>query len=123
MNPEKRNKEKRKQDRLEKLGTQTPVCCLCGETDDRCLEAHHIAGRKFAPETSIVCRNCHRKLSDDQRDHPKTMGADASLLERIGHFLQGLGDMLLLAGTKLKEFGTYLLELARQMLQSTEVHS
>ncbi len=123
MNPEKRNKEKRKQDRLEKLGTQTPVCCLCGETDDRCLEAHHIAGRKFAPETSIVCRNCHRKLSDAQRDHPKGIGQSPSLMETIGHFLLGLGDMLALAAIKLKEFGAYLIEFACQMLQGTEVPS
>ena len=120
MNAKELAREKRKQSRLEKWGTQHPACCLCGETDDLCLEAHHIAWRKNASDTSLVCRNCHRKLSDTQKDHPQQWADDPSMLERIGHFLLGLGDMLVLAGSKLKEFGAYLLTLARQWLFAKE---
>ena len=120
MNAKELAREKRKQSRLERWGTQHPACCMCGETDDRCLEAHHIAGRKNASDTSLVCRNCHRKLSDTQKDHPQQCADDPSMLERIGHFLLGLGDMLVLAGGKLKEFGAYLLTLAQQWLFAKE---
>ena len=46
-----------------------PRCINCPEADVRCLEAHHIAG-KYDDTVVIVCRNCHRKLSDAQLDHP-----------------------------------------------------
>jgi hypothetical protein len=39
-------KERRKQRRLEKLGTNNPVCGICGERDWRCLEDHHVADYK-----------------------------------------------------------------------------
>ena len=110
MNTKELAKEKRRQNRLEKLGTQRPVCCRCGEHDDRCLEAHHIAGRAYTDDTVIVCRNCHRKLSDAQKDHPQQWADDPSMLERIGHFLLGLADFFILLAKKLTEFGLWLIE-------------
>lgn len=112
MNTKNLAAEKRKQDRLEKLGTQHPVCSLCGETDDRCLEAHHIAGRAYATDTVIVCRNCHRKLSDGQQDHPCRGTADSSMMEIIGRCLLGLADFCALLALKLSEFGLWLIENA-----------
>ena len=44
-------------------------CIVCLEDDARCLELHHIAGRKFADDVVVVCCNCHGKLSDMQKDH------------------------------------------------------
>ncbi len=120
MNATEIAKEKRKQDRLEKLGSKNPVCSLCGETDDRCLEAHHIAGRAYAEDTAILCRNCHRKASDDQKDHPKGSAKPAHPLEVAGRLLMGLADLLALAAAKLKEIGVYVIECARQWLQSQE---
>lgn len=111
-------KERRKQDRLEKLGTQKPACSQCGETDDRCLEAHHIAGRAYSEDTVILCRNCHRKVSDDQKDHPKGSAMPVHPLEIAGRILMGLADLLALAATKLKEIGAYVIECAQQLLQS-----
>ena len=110
MNPKELAREKRKQSRLEKLGTQRPVCCQCGERDDRCLEAHHIAGRAYADDTVIVCRNCHRKLSDAQNDHPHPTASDPATLERIGHLLLGLADFFILLAQKLTDFGLWLIE-------------
>jgi hypothetical protein len=45
------------------------------------LERHHIAGRTFGDENVPVCRNCHRKLSDLQKDHPPHIGAPPDPLE------------------------------------------
>jgi hypothetical protein len=62
--------EKRKQRALQRLGSANPYCIICGESDWRCLELHHIGQEDFDASTSIVCRNCHRKASDAQMTHP-----------------------------------------------------
>lgn len=105
------NAEKRLIQARERLGTNHPVCVVCGEKDPRCLEAHHIAGRAFDGQTVPVCRNCHRQLSDTQKDHPGKNGDPPGLLERIAHYLLGLGDMLHLIADRLKQFASDLLRM------------
>jgi len=102
-------REVRKQRRLEKLKTDHPRCGTCGERDDRSLELHHVVdyGRDCA--TVIICRNCHRKVSDDQRDHPPFDPSADVLLDRIGHFLLGLADLLRIIIERLYAFGTALI--------------
>ena len=107
-----------KDDRLEqhcrRLGTHEPRCVICGETDPRCLEEHHIAGRGYHNDTAVVCRNCHRKLSDDQRDHPpRDKSKPLDQLTAVGHFLLGLCDFLIAIALRLREFGHSLIAEAR----------
>ena len=102
--------ERRKQKRLERLGTNEPRCGTCGEHDDRALELHHVAGRKHDDTLAPLCRNCHSKVSDDQRDHPALNANADALLASIGHFLLGLADMLRIVLAKLSEFGVALIE-------------
>lgn len=110
-----RKREQRKQKALERLGSANPVCVSCGETDWLCLEGHHIAGKNYDDTIVVQCRNCHRKLSDDQHDHPPPISVSTPiLLERIGHFLLGLADFFRLLVAKLHEFGDALIELAQQ---------
>lgn len=104
--------ERRKQRALERLGSNDPRCVICGESDWRCLEAHHLAGQAYAGETVPACRNCHRKLSDGQKDHPAKTGESPSQSEVIGRFLLGLADLFELLVEKLAEWGRYLIELA-----------
>jgi hypothetical protein len=112
MSPEERARESRRQKRLERFGTNEPLCGMCGEADDRCLERHHVAGRKHDDMTALICRNCHRKVSDDQRDHPPVdLSADPGL-SAIGRFLLGLADMLRLIIERLYAFGHLLIERA-----------
>src|SRR6516162_9014694 len=105
------------EDRLEqnyrRLGTHEPRCVICGETDPRCLEEHHIAGRGYHDDTAIVCRNCHRKLSDAQRDHPPASAAPMEQRTAIGHFLLGLCDFLMAIVERLREFGHWLINEPR----------
>lgn len=108
-------KEIRKQRRLEVLGSNNPVCVVCGEDDSCCLEDHHIAGAAYGDEICIVCRNCHRKLSNDQKDHPKNIGKHPVTIESIGHLLLGLADLFALMVTRLREYGHYLIQNARDM--------
>lgn len=101
--------ERRRQKTLNRLGTRFPHCATCGEDFPKCLEAHHIAGRKHDEATAFVCLNCHQKLSDAQLDHPQSPDREATREERIGHFLLGLADLFELLVKKLKEFGRHLL--------------
>lgn len=112
MTDQELRKEVRRQRRLEQLGTNNPRCGLCGETDDRCLELHHVAGRRRDECTVAICRNCHRKVTDDQKDHPSSIASVDNTLDCIGHFLLGLADLLRLIVEKLAEFGLVLIERA-----------
>ena len=106
------NKEIRKQKRLEKLGSNHPVCVNCGESDDRCLEEHHIAWRAHGNELAILCRNCHRKVSDDQKDHLKPIAVN-NQTQSIGYLL-GLADLFVLLGKSLKQHGEYLVQISKE---------
>ena len=113
MNKHDYERERRRQKRLEKLGTNDPHCGLCGESDDRVLELHHIAGRKHDDALAIICRNCHRVVTDDQKDHPAFDPAADPMLASIGHFLLGLVDMLRVVIVKLSEFALTLIDRSR----------
>lgn len=102
-------RQRRQQKRFEKLGTDDPRCGMCGENDDRTLELHHPAARKHDDVLVILCANCHRKVSDDQRDHPTLAAGVDPRLAAIGYFLLGLADMLRLIVRKLYEFGLLLI--------------
>jgi len=106
------NRETRLQKALDRLGTDNPVCACCIETDPFCMELHHLEGERFGKTLVILCRNCHRKLSDAQKDQPQPLGEPPKNLESVGHFLQGLADLFLLLAQKLWEFGEYLIEQA-----------
>jgi DNA-binding transcriptional LysR family regulator len=104
------DKEDRREQQCRRLGTHEPDCVVCGETDPRCLEKHHLAGEKYADDLVTVCRNCHRKLSDDQLDHaPECQPVPESKEAIIGHFLHGLCDFLLMVVERLREFADWLI--------------
>lgn len=105
-------KEARKQRRCEALGTNNPLCGVCGEHDWRCIELHHVADHGCDDATVRLCRNCHKKISNDQYDHPAFDPNADALLHTIGRFLLGLADMLRIIVEKLVEFGLALIERA-----------
>jgi len=105
--------ERRKQRALERLGSNDPRCVCCGEEDWRCLEFHHLAGQKFGEEGTVVCRNCHRRLSDPQKNHPSALtDSQPVLLERVGHFLLGLSDLFEMLANMMRMYGGQLIEAA-----------
>jgi hypothetical protein len=103
-------RERKKQHALHRLGTQSPYCVVCGEADWRCLELHHLAGRAYDDTTAILCRNCHRKLSD--------AGANAAAptnpprLECIGRLLEGLGLLFTVLASSCKQLAAELRQAA-----------
>ncbi|SEE46466.1 hypothetical protein SAMN05444161_5848 [Rhizobiales bacterium GAS191] len=105
--------ERRRQRALERLGTNNPRCVICGKANPHCLERHHILGRTHGDETVIVCRNCHRELSDRQKDHPKQIGDPPSLGENVGYLLLNLADLFAELIEVLRHYGRQLIDRAR----------
>ncbi|CAM3293764.1 HNH endonuclease [Sphingomonas antarctica] len=105
-------RETRKQRRLEILGTDNPRCGTCGHSRWQAIEKHHPADHGRDDMTAMICRNCHRVLSDDQKDHPAFDPNADAMLDSIGHFLLGLADMLRLVIERLYAFGLALIERA-----------
>ena len=114
MSKRNNDRERRKQQRLERLGTNNPRCPGCGETRWYCFDAHHIAGRRYDDTIVSLCLNCHAEQSEFQKDHPATISSPPDPLERIGHFLLGVADLLETLIRKLREFGHQLIEEARK---------
>lgn len=99
--------ETRKQAAFRRLGTDHPVCAVCSESRWQCMELHHIAGQKHHDDLAVVCRNCHRVLSDQQRDDPSIGDPDSV----IGRFLLGLAALFAMLADRLREFGLFLIEM------------
>jgi hypothetical protein len=116
-------REARRRRALERLGTENPRCVICGENDPLALELHHLEGQGFGSSLVIVCRNCHRKLSDRQKDHPNKITEIPDPLEVIAHFLFGLADLFEFLIRKLREFAAELLEHADPNRDNVEPNS
>jgi hypothetical protein len=75
-------------------------CCVCGETDWRCLDLHEPSGREAGkPRVAlsvVLCRNCHAKATDLQFDHPRH--ANSATL-----FMRGVADLMRLAADQLDQ--------------------
>ncbi|MGC2415533.1 MAG: hypothetical protein WA459_22915 [Stellaceae bacterium] len=118
MNDREHKREKRKQNRLERLAESFGKnCFVCGESDPNCLQSHHIAGRKFGDDQITVCLNHHQKLSDWQDEHPPTVQSKSpSPAECMGRLLLGIADCLELIKVPeifvelLRRCGTVLIE-------------
>ena len=123
MNQLELNRERRRQRALERLGTNNPRCPFCGIDEPLAMELHHIASRAFDDQLVPVCRNCHRVLSDWQKDHPPALADPPSDLERIGHALLGLADMFELLVKWLREHAKKLFETARPIQNDEEIRS
>lgn len=110
------NADIRAQHAKRRLGAADARCRVCGESYAGCLEQHHIAGRANHDETHPLCRNCHRKASDLQRDHPHQIAVPPSFLEVVGHYLIGLADMLRLVAETLVQFGKSLIAQSERLM-------
>lgn len=114
MSNEPTDYETRKQRRLRALGSNEPRCATCGEDRWQALELHHVAGQAHDETTIILCRNCHRVMSDVQRDHPPVQLSVDPRMEALGRFLLGLADMLRIVVEKLIAFGRELIARAAE---------
>src|SRR4051794_40081884 len=103
--------------RLEALGTNTPVCS-CGESHWACFDEHHTGGRRFDKGSVVlVCANCHRKLTVEQKDHPNFGSADPDPFTRL---LQRLVRMAMGAAAILRLIAKQLTAVARELTRELE---
>jgi len=86
---------------------------MCGETAWQCMELHHVAGQHHDETTVILCRNCHRKISDDQKSLPPFDPEAEPMLAVIGHFLLGLAQLFRRILETLEKFGRELIERSK----------
>jgi hypothetical protein len=105
------NRERRRQRALERLGSNNPQCVVCGCDDPLALELHHLAGQAFGDDMAPVCRNCHRRLSDYQKDHAIGQTSPSGEIEPIRRFLLGLADLFEMLVKRLREFAAKLAAL------------
>src|SRR6476620_9557812 len=91
--------ESRLRTAYERLGTTTPKCAICPETDPFCLELDHIGGRANAEETWILCRNHHAKMSNARKDHPGAVENLEHPANRLGNIVLGIVELLELIAT------------------------
>ena len=110
------NAERRKQSRLHKLGTNTPRCAACGNSDWRVIEEHHPDSRKRDKLVVLLCANDHRIVTDDQKDHQPGVGDCDPFLLSAGNFLLGLADMFGIIIERLREFGETLIARANEAM-------
>lgn len=66
-----RQAERRLFQAYRRLGTDQPICLVCPSTYPHALEVHHLVGLGLDGTTGIVCRNCHRQLTDLQQGWPE----------------------------------------------------
>jgi 5-methylcytosine-specific restriction endonuclease McrA len=80
------------------------ICSICGEDDPRVVkERHHIFGRNNGDAVTLLCRNCHDKITSEQNKFPPKVRRkeanpeqkDAYIDASIGGLLKITGDMLI----------------------------
>ncbi len=102
------DQDERLEQQYQRLGKRDPICVCCPEQDPFCLELHHLD--KHHDDVSIVCRNCHRKLTNQQHDHvPPMMEEPSGKLAVIARYLLGLCDLLAMVIDTLRGFARSLL--------------
>jgi 5-methylcytosine-specific restriction endonuclease McrA len=95
--------------------TQDKKCQLCGESDSRLLEMHHIFGRNISSEIMLLCKNCHYKVTYEQNEiTPKKRSKDASPEDLEKYTLISIGALLQGIGKTVEKSGIRLLEMAKQ---------
>lgn len=102
-------RDARRRRALERLGAENPKCVICGESDPLALELHHLEGQAYGNTLVIVCRNCHRKLSDRQKDHPEKIADPPDTLESNAHLQLGLADFFEFLTKRLRKSAAELL--------------
>jgi hypothetical protein len=112
--------ERRKQSRLHKLGTNTPHCATCGNSDWRVIEEHHPDSRKRDKLFVLLCANDHRIVTDNQKDHPPGINGCDPFLLSVGNFLLGLADLFAIIIERLYEFGETLITRANEVARKPE---
>ena len=94
-------------------GHEHLVCVCCGEDEVLCLIEDHVAGRKHDDAVCLICENCDCRRTADQRCDPPPGPIPRNVFEVIGRWLLSIASYFELLKDKLREFGLFLIDLAR----------
>ncbi len=82
--------ERRKASRIEMLGTDQPICLLCGCLEPMVLrrvtrrfrEQHHVVGRAHDSELTLaLCFNCHALVTENLHKAGVSMKPESNLIK------------------------------------------
>ena len=101
-----RKSEKRLFQAYRRLGTDEPICVVCRYTYPHALEVHHLLGLGLDGTTGIVCRNCHRHLTDLQQGWPEARIETLQTNLISARLLFGLADLFATVAPALELYAT-----------------
>jgi hypothetical protein len=113
MDKRDRDRERRKQRRLEEMGTNNPVCIGCGRAVWYSFHGHHIGERQFDSHAEYFCTNCHSDFTEALKSYPKTSCKTPGAVESAGHYCLGLAVIFYPIARMLEDFGCKLVQLAK----------
>ena len=96
-----------------RLRTRTPICLSCGYSkSSSALELAHFAPREFHDDAGVLCSNCHREMSDAEKDLSYSPQSANPQMETIGRYLIALSEWFLRIANTIAAFGEWLLDFA-----------
>lgn len=115
--------ELRREADYRRLKSRRPICLHCGfEQHSAALEFAHLIPSKFAVGAGgALCSNCHRIVSDKEKDMSFKPGTDDPDLETIGRYIDALGQWLERIAHTLQGFGAELLRRASESTADGDV--
>lgn len=98
-----------------RLKSRHPICLICAYwRHPAAIEFAHLIPHKFGVGCGApLCSNCHRELSDMEKDMSYKPTSNDPDLETIGRYLVALGTWSEAAAPTMKMLGAHALELAR----------
>ena len=110
---QKRRKERiLEQKSIDEILSKGGCCLICFFNENPLIiEKHHVAGRKNSDLTISVCPNCHRELSNRQREWNQIWTKDNNSDKiKLAFLLRGQSDVLDLLSKKQRELSNKLLQ-------------
>lgn len=107
--------ERRERD-YRRLRTRNPICLSCGYSNHpAAMELSHIAPRKFHDDGGVLCSNCHREMSDSEKDFSYSPQSINPTMETIGRYLLALAEWFTRIAETIAAFGHWLLYQAEHV--------
>lgn len=110
-------KELRQEAAFRRLKSRYPICLICGYwANPAAIEFAHIIPKAFGLGWGVpLCRNCHRELTDMEKDMSFKPTTTEVELETIGRLLGAIGEQYEKSAPTLKHLSAVALETARRL--------
>lgn len=118
-------KELRREADFRRLKSRYPVCLICGyRAHPGAIEFAHIIPKAFGLGWGVpLCRNCHRELTDMEKDMSFKPTTTEIELETIGRLLGAIGEQYEKSAPTLKHLSAIALETARRLSKDPKIEN